>query len=805
MLKFIISLFLIFTLICQISPLKCGYQSYPNCLSCQSDNFGCSACESYNQTLKTAGFTLYQNSCIQCTLAGSQSPNIGCIKCLGNGKCDIGGCTLGYYYDSGVCKLCPTNQNCLNCSNANTCSGCADGFYLDQNTCQNCTRLSPNCLKCSATACSGCFPGYLLNGKGGCDPCLDSNCLDCDPSSCKTCISGYYPYKKQCLQCSVASCSSCPDNFCQSCNVPLALNNSFWPITCISCDRGLLNVTSNCSSCKYDEDLQNFTCLTCADGFYLDASGICQACSESCLRCIDSSICLNCSNSTILQISSTITHSCMKFCDVSKQANMLLNGACYSCSAYYSGNCTKCDTSKCLACASPTQYLRPPWNISCESCDLLGIDIKYGDGVCYQNPTASIDSVVPNSDNVYSLTLNCQVPSVIYIVLGLEWGNIAADGSVLDVIDLQTVENKTGIIRDIWIDRQNSDPYWMVYGRMTTDMKGQYSGVMAASIKLSGDIYSIKIWCISLSGNVVSTAVSKQFYPQYNMGYISVITVKTNDSLTSDNKSIVAKALYNLMNLNNALRVLITDEGVEVNRTSSGSRILSNTTQNTTNTTNATIVYQTTFFYCPPNWTLTVDSYDANISEIVIGNDFLKNLNQAISTSKIVIQSISADSQDEQGQPSFASTQLLILNSNQTLGFSLQLNKVNGYISVGVAESNPIDNKSNITTLTQSSLNDRIPSWDQMNKLINAVGTKFSNFQRFFAIQGKKNVILIDNLKSNTTYDIYFGATNADFPFYQSTNIYGELSFTRMNIFGERLGIYILLFVILSWVSMIFN
>ena len=772
------------------SPLRCGYSSFSNCLLCNSNLTGCSQCESYNLTYQSPGYTVSEGSCIKCLSTGTQSQNFGCNRCKGDDKCDDGGCAVGLYYNNGLCTHCPNDTNCLNCSSPTTCLNCKAGFYVDQGSCQTCNRKFPACSECSSTVCTKCGSGYLLS-KGVCEPCLDTKCAECDSSSCKTCIEGYYPSNKQCFPCSVGNCTFCPDDFCQKCKSPLALNNSYWPVTCINCSDPLIYLQAGCDTCKLNEDSKTeiiFNCTQCQDSYFLENNN-CSVCSSNCISCLNAEKCLKCDSSMILYVSSSTKKTCVKTCDTSKQQNILMNGVCYNCSAYYSGNCSQCDTSKCISCASPTPFLRPPWNTSCESCDLLDVDLIYGDGICYQNPSGTIDSIISDLDNVYTLTLSCEVPSVIYLVLGLEWGSLTGDASVLDASDINIVKNRTGTVNDAWIKENIDDPYWLVYARVTTNMQGTYTGFIKAGIKLSGDVYSMKIWCVSQSGNIVSLPVSKQFYPQYNSGYTAVIAVKTNSTLSGENKTAVAKALYQIFGVANAFRVLITDESVEINQTNSNARRLDENSTNNDNSSNAsTVVLQTYFFYSPPNWTLNLDEFDMNISTKISEEGFLAELNKALIPVNITIFEISLESQDQQSEPSFSDTQLLVSNTNKMLQFSLQLNKVSGYVTVAVAESSPVKNDSNATQTT-TSLSQRLPTWELMEKRINGVGTNFSNYQRFYIIQGKKTTVTIENLNANTTYDIYFGAINTDFPNIQETIVYGALSFTKINIFGMRVGI----------------
>jgi hypothetical protein len=430
--------------------------------------------------------------------------------------------------------------------------------------------------------------------------------------------------------------------------------------------------------------------------------------------------------------------------------------------------------------------------------------------VCYSNTTAFISSIVPNSDNVFSISLTCQVPSTIYIVLALEWGS-DEDSQVINWITLDDVQNQTGNHSQVWIDRNINDPYWTVYGMVNTDSLGNYYGTVNASIKLSGDIYDVEIWCVSDSGGVISDPTSKQFYPEYNYGYSSAITISVNKILTSSNKTFIGKALYNMLNLSSAFRVLYTDEGVAINTTNSNSRRFlssnsTNTTTNSSNQTNPSIVYQY-LFYSPPNWTLNSDAYDLVISNLIANNSFLGELNTAVKSLNVIISAISAESTEEQGDPSFSVTTPTIINMNDSLQFTVQVNQVNGYLLVGVAESEPFINGTNGTMIFSpfTTLDQRMPTWDNFTLKVNMMGTPFIDYQRIYTINGNTNVLTIGNLTPNTTYDIYFAATNSDFPFLMTTDIYGVWTFTMVNVFGERLGILWVLVLGLTYLVICLN
>jgi Giardia variant-specific surface protein len=65
------------------------------------------------------GFTLSNNGCTQCQVAG-------CSKCDKAANCTL--CNTGYYLSGNACLLC--SVDCATCSNANGCDTCKAGNQL---------------------------------------------------------------------------------------------------------------------------------------------------------------------------------------------------------------------------------------------------------------------------------------------------------------------------------------------------------------------------------------------------------------------------------------------------------------------------------------------------------------------------------------------------------------------------------------------------------------------------------------------------------------------------------------------------
>lgn len=184
------------------------------------------------QLLGTTNCSLCFSGCVRCS---NSDPNT-CLDCG----------TRRYKDTSGVCQSCSTG--CKSCqTSASNCQSCESGYSLVGTSC---VSIPENCVSVSSTTgkCTGCFASYILNSTTSvCDVDLSCN----NNASCLTCPDQYYLHNFTCTKCTLPSASNC-----------------------ISC------LTTNISQC-----------LRCNDGYYLDSSYACQACSSTCQTCDSSSFC----------------------------------------------------------------------------------------------------------------------------------------------------------------------------------------------------------------------------------------------------------------------------------------------------------------------------------------------------------------------------------------------------------------------------------------------------------------------------------------------------------------------------------
>lgn len=146
------------------------------CLSCYSGAI-------FNSTTSTCGLNTTCNSDSSCT------------------DCGVG---FNYILVGSTCMDCPTIENCIQCSTANTqnCKYCKQGLY--PNTTGGCSACSSNCTACiSSTICSSCVSGFTLpqdQTSGSCLAC-SSPCLTCigASTSCSSCIDGFTKKGWKCL------------------------------------------------------------------------------------------------------------------------------------------------------------------------------------------------------------------------------------------------------------------------------------------------------------------------------------------------------------------------------------------------------------------------------------------------------------------------------------------------------------------------------------------------------------------------------------------------------------------------------
>ena len=411
----------------------CAFNCPNNCNNCSNNNT-CTSCN-------TGYYVNSNNQCSQCT-------GTACNQCTAANPNLCTSCINGYYFTvtsapGGTCTACPTfcsactsaalctalaqptsqaivqvngqsvlaqcQSNCMTCSvlNPQLCTQCMWGFYLNSNNiCMPCS--SSNCKTCNGnfSACSSCFTSYILSNNT-CVAC-NSNCLTCSSatalSTCTSCYPGFYlgsgatcqQCSANCINCATGSvCSQCIAGYvlaiasggsisCVKCTVGCSQCAEFSPSVCLSCTNGYyLNAQGTCTQCVANcQQCSNIGCTSCASGYFLNSALACSAnCVFPCSTCsnINPTKCLSCfAGYSINQLSNTCQNvsSCLPApCSVCPSGYSLYAGLCKPCSIANCGACTQ-STTACDSCslgyylttsATPTCTLCPSQCATCLS------------------------------------------------------------------------------------------------------------------------------------------------------------------------------------------------------------------------------------------------------------------------------------------------------------------------------------------------------------------------------------------------------------------------------------------------------
>lgn len=291
----------------------------------------CSACLDSGAYLSAPSTcTLCDSTCMNC-----QGPtNTDCTLCpddypykqnfiMGKGSC-LSICPNGQASDSqGNCVNCPTN--CLECQygSPTTCMICIDGFSLNSGVCFQCGSTCKSCNYLNPQVCTECGTAEFLRN-GVCYPCSQScaTCYEANDFNCLTCNSTSVLYQFSCVsECPISTVYDSEKNECLLCN-------------------------PSCKTCSLDQT----TCLSCIEGFYLVADGSCLVCDNNCLECEGAG----------------------NFCVLCKPNQFLINNTCYDeCPTEYpilfGGKCI----SEC-----PLQMYKIANQNTCQNTQTLGVSIK---------------------------------------------------------------------------------------------------------------------------------------------------------------------------------------------------------------------------------------------------------------------------------------------------------------------------------------------------------------------------------------------------------------------------------------------
>nr|XP_023408991.1 extracellular matrix protein FRAS1 [Loxodonta africana] len=358
---------------------------HKDCLTCSQSPDHCDLCQDPTKLLQngrcvhSCGLGFYQASdrCLACQpQCAACTSGLECSSCrppllMQHGQC-VPTCVDGFFQDRHSCAVChescaacwgPTEKNCLACRDAlqvlreGGCeSSCGEGFYNKQGICkacdQSCKSCGPNsttCLTCTEKTVlldGKCIPecpgGYYANATGKCKVCHNS-CASCSGPTASHCIACAHPNvlrQGYCLP-------SCGEDFYPDHGVCKACHSSC--LTCVGPE------PSHCTQCKKPEeglqveqlsgvDVPSGECLSqCRAQFYLENTGLCEACHQSCFGCAGKSPhnCTSCQPPRVL-----LDGQCLSQCpdgyfnqeDSCKECHP----TCRQCHGPSESNCTSC-------------------------------------------------------------------------------------------------------------------------------------------------------------------------------------------------------------------------------------------------------------------------------------------------------------------------------------------------------------------------------------------------------------------------------------------------------------------------------
>ncbi|XP_070468854.1 extracellular matrix organizing protein FRAS1 isoform X1 [Equus przewalskii] len=352
---------------------------HPDCLTCSQSPDHCDLCRDPTKMLRngrcvhSCGLGFYQAGalCLACQPQCSTcTSGLECSSCqppllMQHGQC-VSTCGDGFYQDRHSCAAChescaacwgPTEKHCLACRDpfqvlreGGCKSSCGDGFYNKQGTCSACDQSckscgpsSPRCLTCTektvlhdGKCLSECAGGYYADATGKCKVCHNS-CASCSgptASHCTACSHHRALRQGHCVR-------DCGKGFYADHGVCKACYSSC--LTCVGPE------PSHCTQCKKPEEglqvkqvpganLTSGECLSqCRAQFYLENTGLCEACHQSCFGCSGKS-----------------RHNCT----ACRPSHALLDGRCLSqCPDGYfnqEDSCTECHPT-CRQCHGPSE------------------------------------------------------------------------------------------------------------------------------------------------------------------------------------------------------------------------------------------------------------------------------------------------------------------------------------------------------------------------------------------------------------------------------------------------------------------
>ena len=355
-----------------------------NCLNC-SDN--CMSCENTEKCLKCySQHFLLDNICVEKCPKGygilEENNSKKCVKCQ-----DIN-CNICQGSLPNLCIDCNSEYliNKISSNEAICLSSCEKGkFYNESNfNCENCIN---NCLECSnSDTCDKCELEYYL---------LNNTCVN-------TCPEGYYENSTVCSKCSTENCKTCPNNVCSECLSEFNIIKSNENVICSeSCPSGYygnegickkcgdlclrcLN-ENTCTQCIGENLLLNGKCVSsCPDGYFLNNnSNTCEKCLSECSTCISNkpNSCIRCADNNVKLQSGECLNS--KECPKYYYLN-IEDYTCYPCNVERCATCT--NENICTICDEGYK----PNNTGNKCIETTGEINKIKNGIMLMSPNASL-------------------------------------------------------------------------------------------------------------------------------------------------------------------------------------------------------------------------------------------------------------------------------------------------------------------------------------------------------------------------------------------------------------------------------
>ncbi|XP_023559071.1 extracellular matrix protein FRAS1 [Octodon degus] len=308
---------------------------HPDCLTCSRSPGHCDLCQDPTKLLEngqcvhSCSLAFYQagSLCLACQPQCSACTNaLECSSCrppllMQQGQC-VAACGDGFYQDGHSCAAChascagcsgPTEKHCVVCRDPlqvlrhGSCeNSCGDGFYDKQGTCMACDQSCKSCGP-SSPRCLTCTESMLLHGGTCVSECPGGFYADAS-SRCKACHS------------SCASCTGPASSHCTSCVQPKVLHHGYCLTSCgegfyadhgvcaacyASCQTCVGPEPSHCTECRSPEmglqvgqllaTVPSGECLPhCSAQFYLESTGLCEACDTHCRSCTSPTSCTSC-------------------------------------------------------------------------------------------------------------------------------------------------------------------------------------------------------------------------------------------------------------------------------------------------------------------------------------------------------------------------------------------------------------------------------------------------------------------------------------------------------------------------------